>query len=352
VAVVDAAVAVVDAAVAVADVVAKGDKMKPGMNKRTLVSIAVGVAIALGALPVVAADTAAKPGTTTKAKAATQTQATYPSLEAAVKALYEVIKSHDVKSIYKVLGPGSENLIYTGDAVADRQMRERFLAAYDDSIKIELHGDTKAILLTGENESPFPFPLVKDAKGWHFDAKAGAEEIVNRRIGENELFAIKFCLAYGDAQREYAEIDRDGDGLLEYAQHFHSSEGKQDGLYWPTKAGEPSSPLGPLAVQAQQEGYPGKGVAPDPYHGYYYRILTSQGKDAPGGAFDYLVGDNMIGGYALIAYPSRWGASGVMSFICSYAGTVYQKDLGAETLDIAAKITQFNPDASWSPVKP
>jgi len=341
-------VAVVD--VAVVDVVAKGDRMKRTMNKRTLVSTAVGVAMALGALPVVAAVTTAKQGTTTQAKAAPQTQASYSSLEAAAKALYGAIKSHDVKSIYKVLGPGSANLIYTGDEVADRQMRERFLVAYDNSIKIELDGDTKATLLTGENDSPFPFPLVKGAKGWRFDAKAGAEEIVNRRVGENELFAIKFCLAYGDAQREYAEIDRDGDGLLEYAQHFHSSEGKHDGLYWATKEGEPTSPFGPLVVQAKREGYLAKGAAPAPYHGYNYRILTGQGKDAPGGAYDYLVGDNMIGGYALVAYPARWGASGVMSFICSHDGVVYQKNLGADTDKVAEQVTRFNPDASWTKV--
>jgi hypothetical protein len=337
-------------AVAVADVDAKGDRMKPNMKTRTLVSIAVGVAIVLGALPVVAADTAATQGTTDKAKAAPQTQVSYASLEAAAKALYGVIKSHDVKSIYKVLGPGSENLIYTGDEVADRQMRERFIAAYDDSIKIELESDTKATLLTGENDSPFPFPLVKRGKGWQFDAKAGAEEIVNRRIGENELFAITFCLAYGDAQREYAEKDRDGDGLLEYAQHFRSSEGKHDGLYWATKEGEPTSPLGPLAAQARREGYTAKDPSPKPYHGYYYRILTGQGKDAPGGAYDYLVRDKMIGGFALVAYPARWGASGVMSFICNHDGVVYQKNLGAKSDDLAEKMTLFNPDANWTKV--
>jgi Protein of unknown function (DUF2950) len=345
----DVAVAAADAVV-VADVDAKGDMMKPNMNRRTLVSIAAGVAIVLGALPVAAADTAAKQGTTTKAKAAPQTQASYASLEAAAKALYGAIKSQNVKSIYKVLGPGSENLIYTGDEVADRQMRERFIAAYDKSIKIELEGDMKATLLTGENEWPFPFPLVKGAKGWQFDAKAGAEEMVNRRIGENELFAITFCLAYGDAQREYAEHDRNGDGFLEYAQQFRSSEGKHDGLYWATKEGEPASPLGPLAAQAKREGYTSKDPGPTPYHGYYYRILTGQGKDAPGGAYDYMVKGKMIGGYALLAYPARWGASGVMSFICNHDGVVYQKNLGADTDKLAARVTLFNPDASWTKV--
>lgn len=345
----DAAVAAADAVV-VADVVAKGNRMKPRMNKQTLVSVAVGVAMALGATHLAAADRATKQVAPTQAKAASQTQMSYASLEAAAKALYGAIKSHDVKSIYKVLGPGSENLIYTGDEVADRQMRERFIAAYDKSIKIELDGDTKATLLTGENEWPFPFPLVKGAKGWQFDAKAGAEEIVNRRIGENELFAITFCLAYGDAQREYAEHDRNGDGFLEYAQHFRSSEGKHDGLYWATKEGEPTSPLGPLAVQAKREGYTSKDPGPTPYHGYYYRILTGQGTDAPGGAYDYMVKGKMIGGFALLAYPARWGASGVMSFVCNHDGVVYQKNLGADTDKLAEQVTLFNPDASWTKV--
>jgi hypothetical protein len=338
-------------AVVVADV-AKGGRMKQTMNRHMFAPAALAIAMALGAPHLAAADLATKQVAPTQTKAALQTQASYASLEAATRALYEVIKTHDVKSIYKVLGPGSDKLIYTGDKVADQQMRERFLAAYDKSIKIELEGDAKATLLTGDNDSPFPFPLVKGKRGWQFDAKAGAEELVNRRIGENELFAIKFCLAYGDAQHEYAERDRDGDGVLEYAQKFGSSEGRHDGLYWPTAEGEARSPLGPLVVRAKHEGYTAEDPGPLPYHGYYYRILTGQGKNAPGGAYDYMVKDNMIGGYALVAYPSRWGASGVMSFICSHNDSVvYQKDLGADTPDVAAKMTRFDPDASWQKVE-
>ncbi|MDP2784789.1 MAG: DUF2950 domain-containing protein [Sulfurimicrobium sp.] len=318
------------------------------MNKRMLTAIAAAVAMTLGALPAVAADAQAKQDTAAQAKLA---QASYASPEEAAKALYEIVKMHDVKSIYRVLGPGSGPLIYTGDKVADQQMRERFLAAYDKSLKIEWVGDAKATLLIGVNESPFPFPMVKSAPGWRFDAKAGAEEIVNRRIGENELFAIEFCLAYGDAQREYAEQDRDGDGVLEYAQKFRSSEGKRDGLYWPTAEGEPASPLGPLAARAKREGYSAKDMRQVPFHGYYYRILTSQGNDNPGRAHDYIVNGNMIGGYALVAYPARWGASGVMTFIYNYDGVVYQKNLGAGTASIASKMTRFNPDASWSKAK-
>jgi len=315
------------------------------MNERMLKAVVV--AVALGGMPAMAAESAAKQGTTSATKAAAVAQTAYATPEDAAKALYDVVKAHELKSTLQVLGPGSDKLIFTGDAVADQQMRERFLAAYDKSLKVEREGDAKAILLVGENASPFPFPLVKGAKGWSFDAKAGAEEIINRRIGENELFAIKSCLAYSDAQREYAEADRDGDGLIEYAQKFRSSEGKRDGLFWPTAENAPPSPLGPFASQVRSEGYSAKDARQMPLHGYYYRVLTGQGKDAPGGAYDYMVRNNLIGGYALVAYPARWGASGVMTFICNHDGVVYQKSLGEKTSEIASRMTQFNPDTSW-----
>lgn len=323
--------------------------MSKAMNKHILTGVAAAVAMTLGASPVLAAEPVAKPSVTVKAKAVEQ--AWYTSPELAAKALYDAVKSQDVMSIYRVLGPGSDKLIYTGDDVANRQMRDRFVAAYDTKFKFEPEGDAKATLILGEQESPFPFPLIKNSKGWMFDAKAGAEEIINRRIGENELFAIKSCLAFGDAQQEYAEVDRDGDGLIEYAQKFRSSEGKRDGLFWPTTEGEPLSPLGPLAAQVKSEGYSAKDARPVPLHGYYYRILTSQGKDAPGGAYDYTVRGNMIGGYALVAYPARWGASGVMTFICNHDGVAYEKSLGEKTAEVASKMTQYNPDSSWQKVE-
>jgi len=315
------------------------------MNGQILTAVAVAVAMTLGTSPVLAADIAVKPSVTAKTKAVAQMA--YASPEAAAKALYDAFKSQDVKAIYKVFGPGSDTLIYSGDAVADKQMRDRFIAGYDKMNKLEREGDAKAILIIGEQEYPVPFPLVKGAKGWMFDAKAGAEEIINRRVGENELFAIKSCLAYGDAQREYAEADRDGDGLIEYAQKFRSSEGKRDGLYWPTAEGEPVSPLGPFAAQVKSEGYSAKDARPVPLHGYYYRILTGQGKDASGGAYDYMVRGNMIGGYALVAYPARWGASGVMTFICNHDGVVYEKNIGEKTAEIASKMKLYNPDSIW-----
>jgi hypothetical protein len=332
-------VAVVEAAEVVA-VVAKGKTMKRTISTRMLAAVAMSLVMILDFSPAIAAEKVAR--------SSTQSQTFYASPEEAAKALYEVVKTHDNRSIYKVLGPGSAQLIYTGDEIADHQMREHFLTRYEQSARFERSGETKAILLVGENESPFPFPLVKGAQGWYFDTRAGAEELINRRIGENELSAIKFCLAYGDAQREYAEQDRNGDGMIEYAQRFMSNKGKRDGLYWPTVPGEPNSPLGLLAARAKREGYSTKGSGPEPFHGYYFKILTGQGKDAPGGAYDYIVKGHMIGGYALVAYPALWGTSGVMTFTCNHDGVVFEKNLGARTEALASKITRFNPDASWS----
>jgi hypothetical protein len=184
---------------------------------------------------------------------------------------------------------------------------------------------------------------VKTATGWRFDSKAGAEEVLNRRIGRNERSAIQVCLAYVDAQREYATKDRDKDGLLEYAHKFISTPGEHDGLYWETREGEAASPLGPLSTRAKEQGYENL----EPYHGYYYKILTAQGADNLGGAYSYIVRGQMIGGFALVAYPARWGASGVMTFICNHRAVVYEKNLGKGTVVIAERMTRYNPDATW-----
>jgi len=193
-----------------------------------------------------------------------------------------------------------------------------------------------------------PIPLVKSDGGWRFDTQQGEKEILARRIGRNEMAAIQVCLAIVDAEREYATLDLDSDGIPEYAPKFVSAPGKRDGLYWQTKTDDPLSPLGPLLATATQEGYTRSASRPlAPYHGYFYRILTRQGKDAPGGAYDYFVNGKMIGGFAVIAYPARYGASGVMSFIVNHDGVVYEKDLGKNTAAIASKMTTFNPDASW-----
>ncbi len=292
------------------------------------------------------------------AKAATaathlQVQQHYTTAEAAAEALVAALRANDSRRLRAVLGPGSDPLINSGDPIADRQGRARFVAAFDKHSKIEPQGDAKAILSVGENDWPLPFPLVKDAAGWRFDTESGAEEILNRRIGRNERAAIQVCLAYVDAQREYALTQGNRDGLHAYSMKLVSAAGKRDGLYWPTKEGQPLSPLGPLAAKAKEEGYgKGKNAAHEPYHGYLYRILTAQGSNAPGGAYDYIVGGRMIGGFALVAYPARWGASGVMTLIVNHDGVVYEKNLGATTAAIASRMTRFDPDSTWSKTQP
>ena len=273
-------------------------------------------------------------------------QRRFATAEGAAAALLEAVRAADPKQIHSVLGPGSGKLITSGDPVEDARRRERFIAAYDEAVKIEAAGEGKATLLIGAEQWPFPFPLLKTTTGWRFDVKSGAEEILNRRIGRNERSAIQVCLAYVDAQREYATKDRDENGLLEYAQKLISTPGKKDGLYWDTADGEPVSPLGPLSTQARQQGYQDLGGAP--YHGYYYRILAAQGAHAEGGAYEYIVDGKMIGGFALVAYPARWGASGVMTFVCSHAGVVYQKNLGKDTASIAESMTLYDPDSTWT----
>ena len=272
-------------------------------------------------------------------------QRTFATPEDAGRALVEALDSDNNRAIYAVLGRGSGAVFRSGDPVQDEGTRTAIAADYRVRVKYEMAGDAKATMLLGDKDYPFPYPLVKSAAGWQFDAKGGAEEIVNRRIGANELAAINVCLAYVDAQREYVLRDRDNNGLLEYAQKLESAPGTQDGLYWVTKEGEPPSPFGPLAARARTEGYV-KGTA-EAYHGYLYKILTAQGKDAPGGAYDYIVDGKMIGGFALVAYPARWGASGVMTFVCNHDGVVYEKNLGRDTSTIATSMTLYNPDATW-----
>jgi len=280
--------------------------------------------------------------------AATAGQKSFASPEAGIVALVEAVKLDDQPMLLTVLGPHGGKLISSGDAVADQHSREAFLKAYGDANKLVLDGDTKATLVIGKDEWPMPIPLVKAKDGWRFDTQQGEKEILARRIGRNELAAIKVCLAIADAEHDYAVRDLDGDRVLEYAPKFVSMPGKRDGLYWPTQADEPLSPLGPLLVAATSEGYTRSASRPlAPYHGYFYRILTRQGKDAPGGAYDYFVNGQMIGGFAAIAYPARYGASGIVSFLVNHDGVVYEKDLGKNTAAIAAKMTTFNTDASW-----
>jgi hypothetical protein len=283
--------------------------------------------------------------------AAAAQQKTFASAEEAVKALVAAAKNNDSKELMAIFGVGSKELIFSGDAVADKQRHERFTKAYDGKNRLVQQG-SDMVLVIGNEDWPFPIPVIKKGDGWVFDIARGREEILNRRIGENELYTIQVCRAIVDAQREYAIKDRDKNGLLEYAQKFRSDPGKKNGLYWDSKAGEPQSPLGPIVVQARGEGYQGQpSAAPSPYHGYFYKILTAQGKDATGGAYSYLVKGKMIGGFAVVAYPAEYENSGVMTFIVNYEGKVFQKDLGKDTASVAKGMKEYNPDSTWTEVK-
>ena len=276
-------------------------------------------------------------------------QKSFKSPEEAVRALGDAVKGNDTKELLTIFGPEGKELISSGDKVADETGREHFAQAYEEMNKLVSENDTKVILHVGKGDWPFPIPVVKRGEYWLFDTMAGREEILNRRIGRNELSAIQVCLAYVDAQREYILKDRDEDKLLEYARRLQSRKGKKNGLYWEAKEGEEQSPLGPLIAKAAREGYIGRRPLGrrNPYHGYHYKILKSQGKNAPGGEYDYMVEGKMIGGFALVAYPSEYGNSGVMTFIVNQDGVVYEKDLGKETEKIARAMKTFDPDKTW-----
>ena len=278
-------------------------------------------------------------------------QKSFSSAADAVKAAVAAAKSNDDKELLAIFGPQAKDLISSGDAVADKQRRAQFLKAYDEKNRLVAEGEN-TIVVIGKDEWPFPIPLVKKGDSWIFDTAKGREEILNRRIGENELYTIQSLLAVVDAQREYAMKDRDKNGLLEYAQKFVSDPGKRNGLYWEAKTDEPQSPLGPIMTQARSEGYKKQeSGGPPPYHGYYYKILKAQGKNAPGGAYSYLVKGKMIGGFALVAYPAQYGNSGVMTFIVNHDGKVFQKNLGKNTAAVAAAMKEYNPDKTWAEVK-
>jgi hypothetical protein len=296
--------------------------------------------------------------TTGAATAAPQTQQkSFATPQAAAEALFQAAKAKDRAAIVGILGPSVREWILSGDPVQDAERVDRFVAAYAQKSSVKNEGDAKAVLAVGDDDFTFPFPIVKSGDGkngeaWRFDPEAGREEVLNRAIGRNELDTIQTLLAIVDAQRDYAARTRTDNGAPDYAQKLRSSPGKTDGLFWPTKQGEAASPLGPLVADAVREGYKAKGDGPVPYHGYYFRILTRQGDKAPGGAVDYVVKGRMIGGFAVLAYPARYGISGVKTFAVGHDGVVYETDLGADTGKAAAKITTFNPDSRWTKVEP
>jgi hypothetical protein len=282
-------------------------------------------------------------------------QSFFSSPEDALKSLTDAVKTKDKAALDQIFGPSGEEL-RSGDRVQDAAEFEELAKHLVEKTSLVKDGDSKVILHIGNENWPFPIPIVKKDNQWFFDTKAGKEEILNRRIGENELTAILVIRAYVKAQREYAIKDWDGDGILAYAQKLRSDHGKRNGLFWRNAPGEEVSPLGELVARAWHEGYKKGKTAfreetPVPFHGYYFKILTRQGKNAPGGKYNYIINGNMVGGFALAAFPSNWGKSGVMTFIVNQQGKVYQKNLGPDTAKIVREMRSYNPDTTWTHVK-
>ena len=275
---------------------------------------------------------------------------TFASPGDAALALYNAAKGQDTQAVAAVLGPGADDVLHTGDAVADKNMLSRFVDHYNKMHRVVLQPNGSATLYIGADNWPMPIPIVKDSSGaWYFDTEAGKKEILYRRIGRNENDAIDILYSLVAAQQDYASEPHDGS--KHYALQFISDEGKQNGLYWKTSDNEPPSPIGPLLVAAAAQGYGMQQGKAEPYHGYYYRILTKQGAAAKGGAKDYIVKGQLTKGFAFVAYPAAYRNSGVMTFIVNQDGMVYEKDLGADTEKLAADITAYNPDASWRRVE-
>jgi len=322
---------------------------KASMNKTTWMAAVIASATVVLAVPTTqAAEKQAAAASAPKAQA----QPTFAKPEEGVAELVQAVRAGSASRLLELMGAGSRSWLSSGDTVADRAEWKRFLAAYDNKNSIEMEGSDKAVLHAGEGDWTFPAPLVKQGDRWLFDGAAGREEVLNRRVGRNELDTIQTLLAIVDAQREYAAEAADGKGLIAYASRFRSSPGKKDGLYWPTKAGDPPSPLGPLVAQAVTEGYGSKtkSEARAAYHGYHYRLLTAQGKHAPGGAFDYMVNGKLFGGFAVVAWPVSYGNSGVQTFMVNHDGVVYAKDLGPGSAAEAAKMKLFDPGPGWTRV--
>jgi hypothetical protein len=266
----------------------------------------------------------------------------------AAAALVEAARADDLKEMTAILGPDAKEVISSGDPVADNNAREEFTQRYDQMHRLSYDDQGRVILYVGAENWPLPIPLVKRGDGWAFDAAAGEEELLHQRVGRNELFTIDVLQQLADAQQEYASREHDTSGVAQFAQIIFSSPDKKNGLYWPTKEGEPESPIGPLIADATAEGYRRDPSArPAPFHGYYYKVLTGQGPHAPGGAMNYIVDGKMTRGFAFLAYPADYRASGVMTFMIDKAGVVVEKDLGPDTEKVAPTITTFNPDSSW-----
>jgi len=285
-------------------------------------------------------------------KADTPSYKEFATPDDAGNALVQAAKSGDQNQVLAIFGPESKKFIYSGDAVQDKAAADAYVQGYGRMHRWRKMPDGAQVLLIGADNFPFPIPLRKTATGqWFFDAGAGEEEILRRRIGRNELAVIDVCLALVDAQYEYFSRPRDGSTAKQFAQKFISDPGKQNGLYWNPTPGQPQSPLGPLAAFATADGYTVKQDAHVPFHGYFFRILNKQSSNSPGGAKDYLVEGKMVGGFAFVAYPAEYGNTGVMTFIVNQDGVPLQKDLGKITTETATAMSAFDPDKSWSPVE-
>jgi hypothetical protein len=280
-------------------------------------------------------------------------QKTFDSPDAAAQALIDVAKSGKLDSLLDLLGPGSREIAASADPVVARQNREVFVVAARERWRLEEDGADRRTLLIGNEDWPFPVPIVRGPMGWRFDAAAGREEILARRIGRNELATIDACYAFVDAQRRYAQEGHDGKPAGAYAQAIASAPGRRNGLYWPTKPGEKRSPLGSLLAEADAHARTAKNSQSKraAFHGYYFRVLTAQGASAPAGAQSYIVNGVMTGGFALVAWPSAYDVTGVMTFIVNQDGVVYEKDLGPKTDALAQAMIAYDPDASWRPAR-
>jgi hypothetical protein len=281
-----------------------------------------------------------------------QAQRAFAEPDDAVKALRTAAEAKDKKALLEIFGPQYRELS-TGDDVQDANNAQHFALAMAESFNQVKESEDKITLEIGTNNWPMPIPLVKAAGQWHFETAAGKEEIINRHIGKDELHAIGVCQAYVMAQKQYVDVNPKVSGEANYARKFKSTPGKKDGLYWPAVENEPASPFGPLVAEAQAEGYSDhkKGTGPHPFHGYYFRILTRQGKNAPGGKMNYISGGSLSGGFALVAYPEHWDQSGIMTFIVNQDGKIYQRNLGEKTSRIAGAMKEYNPDSDWTPVE-
>jgi hypothetical protein len=276
----------------------------------------------------------------------------FASPEEAEKALVDAARDNDKNKVSVLFGNQHAQLFSSGDDVEDANNRAEFLKMAEQKSSIENQQADKAILHFGQNDWAFPVPVVNNGGQWRFDAEQGKQEILNRRIGRNELNTLAVMRGYVEAQYEYAAIDRDGDGVGEFATKLRSEPGKFDGLYWEAASGQPESPLGPLVAEAKAVGYKAKGNADSttPFHGYLYKILTRQGDNVPGGKYDYIINGNMIAGFALVAFPAVYGSSGIMTFVVNHRGKIYQKNLGPKTAELALAMKAYDPDSSWEAV--